>query len=244
MEISIICIYNDQKQLDNCLIKSLRKQSIKYELILVDGSEKKYESCASALNYGVSESHGEILVFTHQDIILKREKELELFTQYISEMPTGTIVGIAGALEKNKFNIGNYTSGLRVNEQLIRKISSPIQVSCVDECFFGMKKSTYNEHKFNEFLCDNWHLYAVEQCLYHRKYEGRVFVYPSQIHHLSKGKINLYYMNGLVKLADEYRENFKYIWTTCYKVNTDYYTIRLLRFIWIMNRKIKRRQLY
>ena len=243
MKVSVICVYNNPKQLEECLIKSLKTQNIEYELLLVDGTKNTFPSGSAALNEGVKKSVGEILIFSHQDIVLKRTDELKQFVEYIENMPEGTIVGAAGALEKNRNNIGNYTSGMELDREPIRKLSSAVQVSCIDECFFGMKKGTYNKHAFNEELCDNWHLYAVEQCLFHRKNLGKVIVYPIQLHHFSRGSINREYMNGLVRLVDEYGRDFKYVWTTCYKVRANYYTVRILRFVWILNRKIRNKTL-
>ena len=96
-------------------------------------------------------------------------------------------------------------------------------------------------HIFDETLCDNWHLYAVEQCLYHRMTGGKVYVFPCQIHHLSKGKINLKYMDGLVMLSKHYHSNFLYIWTTCYKIRCSVLGCLVLRNIWLLNRKIRRK---
>lgn len=239
VKVSVICVYNDRQQLENCLCYGLNKQVIDYELILVDGSKGKFKSSAEALNSGVSQSKGEILIFAHQDVYLKTENDLSEFVNFLASTPKGTIVGVAGALEKHKQNVGNYTSGIEINEVQIYKFNSPMEVSCVDECFFGMTRATYEMHHFDEILCDNWHLYAVEQCLYHRANGGKVYVFPLQVHHSSKGNISLAYMNGLVRLADEYRKDLKYIWTTCYKVKTNYIYIRTLRGIWIINRKLK-----
>lgn len=243
LKISIICVYNNLYQLEECLLKSLKTQNIDYELILIEGVPNKFASCSAALNYGVKKSSGDILIFSHQDIVLKRNDELEQFAEYIIKMPEGTIVGSAGAIETKKINVGNYTSGTKINNELVWNYLSPVQVACVDECFFGMKKSTYNRHKFDEELCDDWHLYAVEQCLFHRRQQGKVFVYPSQIHHLSQGKISRKYMNGLVKLVDEYKKDFKYIWTTCYKLRANYFYVRILRMLWILNRKIRNKDM-
>lgn len=242
MRISIICVYNDSEQLNKCLIRSLKNQNIDYDLILVDGSNGNFSSCASALNYGVTRSNGEILVFTHQDVILKRSDVLECFTDFIMNMPVGTIAGAAGALEKKRNNIGNYTSGLIVDNNVRNSITSPVAVSCIDECFFGMKKSTYDMHKFDETLCDNWHLYSVEQCLFHRMHGDKIYVFPCQIHHLSKGTINLKYMDGLIKLANKYNKDFQYIWTTCYKVRSSTLYCVALRNLWLLNRMIRRKE--
>lgn len=242
MKISIICVHNNKQQLETALLSSLEKLNIDYEMVLIDGSNGKYKSCAEALNYGARKSTGDILIFSHQDIFIKCEKELLKFACFIEEQKKGTIVGIAGAKDSMKTNIGNYTSGGNICINYIENITKPIEVSCIDECFFGMKRSTYNQHPFDEKICDNWHLYAVEQCLFHRNNGDKIYVFPFQIHHLSKGKINLKYMDGLVMLAKRYHKDFKYIWTTCYKVRCSVLYCKALRFIWLLNRKVRRKE--
>lgn len=239
--ISIICVYNNKQQLEECLLRSLKSQDVEYELILVDGSCGKYKSCAEALNSGVKKSNGDILVFAHQDVFLKSKEGLKEFTRFIDNEQIGTIVGCAGAIEKERENKGNYTSGLVVDSSLLNQINDPIQVSCIDECFFGMKRITYDTHHFNESICDNWHLYAVEQCLYHRMNGGIVYVFPLQIHHLSNGKISLKYMDSLVRMSEYYHKHFDYIWTTCYKVRCSPIYCSILRNVWLLNRIIKGR---
>lgn len=241
MKISVICVYNNEKQLNNQLLASLENQQISYEFIGINNVESKFSSAAKALNHGASVASGDILIFSHQDVCLKTENELFNFADFIIKSANGTVVGVAGAVEKNKTNIGNYTSGIEINEEQIYKFNSPVEVSCLDECFFGMSRTTYEMHHFDEILCDNWHLYAVELCLYHRSAGDKIYAYPCQVHHLSKGKISLSYMDGLVKLSDRYSKDFKYIWTTCYKVKCSKGYCRLLRVVWLINRKIRRK---
>lgn len=35
----------------------------------------------------------------------------------------------------------------------------------VDECCFGMTREVFDSLRFNEKVCNGWHLYAVEMCL-------------------------------------------------------------------------------
>lgn len=242
MKLSIICIYNNRKQLDECFLKSLKFQKMRYELILVDGSNGNFKSCAQALNHAASLAKGEILIFSHQDIYLKNDNSLLEITKFIESKPSGTVVGVAGAREGRYKNIGNYTSGLNIVFDSKKCFDKEIEVSCIDECFFGMKNSTYIQHYFDEQLCDNWHLYAVEQCLYHRSKGDKIYVFPLEVHHLSSGKINLKYMDGLIALANSYEGKIKYIWTTCYKVRCSVKICKTLRFLWLLNRRLRRRE--
>ena len=239
--ISVISVYNDSKVLEEQLGKSLKNQNCRYEWIPVANDTNRFSSAASALNEGASKAKGEVLIFLHQDIFFKTENELKLFGERILSHDTGTIVGAAGAVEKEKQNIGVYTSGVLYDSNCLSVDWKEKEVSCVDEFCFGMKRSTFEQHSFDEKLCDNWHLYAVEACLYWRKHGGRVMVVPVQVHHFSKGTISLNYMQGLKRLADYYRSDFCYIWTTCYKVSTSKIWINGLLLIWYLNRKIRRR---
>ena len=240
MKVSIICVYNNIEVYENQLCLSLANQTIPYELRGIDNTDGKFKSSASALNFGVKKAKGNVLIFAHQDIWIKDKVGLEKLACAIENTPAGSIWGVAGAKECLKYNLGNYTSGEKLDEKLIKRIGEPMQVSCVDELLFGMLKETYSWHFFDETICNNWHLYAVEMCLFHRRNGGTVFLCPIEIHHFSQGRISKEYMDNLRCLCDEYRDSFKYIWTTCYKVRTNWLYINFLRWAWIFNRMIKR----
>lgn len=236
MKVSVICVFNNPEQLSKQLINSLNRQDVKFEIIKVDGRCNRYKSAAQALNYGASVAKGDVLIFSHQDIVIEEADGLKRIANFIHEKPIGSVIGVAGAIEGNRRNKGNYISGNDTPE----RIKNPVTASTVDECFFGMRRDTYELHHFDEFLCDDWHLYAVEQCLYHRK-DSKIYIYPIKVHHYSPGKISLKYMDGLIKLADHYHGNYKYIWTTCYKIKSNPLTCRLLRNAWLINRIVRRK---
>lgn len=241
-KVSVICVYNNKEMLENTLMESLKKQDIAYELIAIDNSNNDFASAASALNYGSRKASGDILVYSHQDIFLKSSEELRVFVEAIERCPEGTIVGTQGVKEPSKQYYSNITAGEDFDDSYIDDYANHLfEVSCVDEGFFGIKKTTWNDLKFNEELCDNWHLYCVEMCLHTRKNGNKVYVFPSQLHHFSMGTISLDYMKNLKKLCSVYRNDFKYIWTTCYKVKTSRIYINGLFLAWYLNRKIHRR---
>lgn len=244
MKISVICVYNDKTMFENQLLQSLKMQDIKYELIGLDNSIGKFKSAAAALNYGAGIAQGNILIFSHQDIYLKTNDALKIFARQLERCNAGTIIGTQGVIEKSKIYYSNLTAGSSFNSLLIHDFENILyDVSCVDEGFFGMTRETFFMHPFNEVLCDNWHLYCVEMCLYMRKNGGNVYVCPIQLHHYSYGTISLSYMKGLKALCNEYREDFKYIWTTCYKVKTNRLYINLLILLWCLNRIVRRKSL-
>lgn len=242
MRISVICVYNDNCSLQNQLLDSLQKQNVEYELILLDNREHAFQSAAEALNKGVCQAKGDILIFSHQDIYLKTWEGLEKLADQIEKYPVGTIVGTQGIKEKSKLYYSNLTTGMNYNKELLHRFEEqPYQVSCVDEGLFGMRRKTWEQHPFDEKICDNWHLYCVEACLYARKNGHGVYAIPIQIHHFSRGQISLSYMKNLKSLCKKYRKDFRYIWTTCYKVRTNVIYINCLYCIWVANRAARRR---
>ena len=242
MQISVICVYNDIEAYTSQLLVSLKLQDVEYELIGIDNRERKYPSAAAALNAGAEQAAGDVLVFAHQDITLKSSDGLRKFAEAIAALPVGSVVGTQGVRDRSKVYYENLTAGeTYIADYRYDYPMEPIEVSCVDEGFFGMCKETWERHHFDEVLCDNWHLYAVESCLYNRKTGGHVYVYPIQIHHYSMGTISLGYMQNLKLLCKVYRSDFKYIWTTCYKVSTHPLYINLLVWAWTMNRRLRGR---
>lgn len=240
MVASIICVYNDRNAYEKMLCKSIENQDCEYELIGIDNSNGKFSCAAKALNYGASKANTDVLIFSHQDVYIKTNDAIRSFAKAIQELPVGCIIGTQGVREKKKIYYSNITYGSKFLPDLNHSLENRLyDVASVDEGFFGMKKATWRNHNFDEKLCDNWHLYCVETCLWNRNNNGRVYVYPIQLHHYSMGTITLGYMKNLKLLCKAYRKDFKYIWTTCYKVKTNVFYINMLYILWVFNRKIR-----
>lgn len=244
MTIAVICVYNDIKAYEEMLCASLKNQNISFELIGIDNRKNKFISAAKALNYGAKKSNADVLIFSHQDIYLKDNNSLKRMAKAILKCPIGTIVGTQGVRDKNKKYYSNITAGSEyITEYNYDYKDKLYEVSCVDEGFFGMRRETWEQHNFDEKLCDNWHLYCVEACLWARKNGHKVYVCMIQLHHFSMGRITIGYMDNLRKLCKVYRKDFKYIWTTCYKVRTNVVYINCLYWLWVMNRIVRRKSL-
>lgn len=239
LKIAVICVYNNALQLKEQLIASLNKQDIQYDLICLDNTKQQFSSASKALNYAAKQTDADVLIFTHQDVFIKKENGIREFASAVMDGEIGNIYGSSGARENEKNNIGAYTSGLVYNRSFVSQPDTVQRVSCLDECFFGMKKETYCMYTFDEALCDDWHLYCVEMCLRARKAGKGVFMVPIQLHHFSKGHVTWNYMKCLKKLASTYRPDFRYIWTTVYKVRTTRIYINTLTCLWYLNRKIR-----
>ena len=213
--VSIICVYNDNQQYYKFL-ESLKKQAVQYEVVGVDNCNNSFTSCASALNYGAKKAIGDIFIFSHQDIRFKNDDSLMKFISFC-ESNENKIVGAFGA----------------------RRYEGDDKYYCdsVDECFFGMSRSIFEELGFNEQICDGWHLYAVEMCLRGKDTGIESYRYNCGIEHLSGGVVNKDYMKTFKILLHNYKHQ-KYIWTTCKKMpcNLIYYNVYLL--FWNIKKKL------
>lgn len=79
----------------------------------------------------------------HQDIATTSLKEFGIFITNHPDM----VVGEYGAKQKGEI------------------YEAPYLCETVDECCFGMTCECFNRLRFNEEVCNGWHLYAVEMCL-------------------------------------------------------------------------------
>lgn len=134
--ISIICVYNNDKILNECLKESLQLQKqIEYETIFVDSRKYKFHSAAEALNYAGNLANGEYLIFLHQDIVLVDNTLSEIY-DYCKNNQFG-IMGVAGA----KYDYGEIVDYSKIVHGLKKKNAStnydfrgPLQVDTLDEC--------------------------------------------------------------------------------------------------------------
>lgn len=183
--ISVICVWNNEEQYQNILVHSLNIQDCDYELISIDNRNHAFTSCAAALNWGADHSTGEILIFTHQDISFDKKSSLKEFGQFIKAHPD-IIIGAFGAKQK--------------------AYSEDYLCDTVDECCFGMTREVFDSLRFNEKVCNGWHLYAVEMCL--RAKERTKFgggICNPGIRHFSGGNVDLSYMKKFKQLLVMYK---------------------------------------
>ena len=208
IDLEIVCVYNDEKVFWEELINSLLKQETKYNVRIngIDNTQGKYLSMAEAYNSVLELLKGRWTIFLHQDIVFNSKDSLDGIVHELEKIDTDSIVGSAGVIRNTRKTI--VTEG------------TPIEAETVDECFFGMTTERFKELKFNEQLCDNWHMYAAEICLHNKCLNGKVLIIKADITHLSPGVISKEYVKTLYKLIDFYKKlGVESIWTTCAKVD-------------------------
>jgi len=219
--ISIVCVYNDRKVLDKYLLKSLKNQTAKYELILVENINKNFKSASEALNYGANKANGNYLMFVHQDIDLNSNRWLEDVEEVLKSLNNLGIAGIAGK-SKNGV-VSNAKHGIPPIPAGKIQINNPTKVETVDECLSIIPGSVFKNFKYDEEICTDWHLYSVEYCLRVMKNNLDVFVIPNYIYHASAGySISDSYFLIIENIMKKYQDDYKCIYTTLCNWNSSY----------------------
>ena len=232
--ISIICPSNNEKILNENLIKSLQKQNYKdFELIIVDTIKNKINSAIDALNYGVMKANYENLLFVHHDVIFY-ENDLQNIADWIKKIDDFGIIGVAGIKKQKGGILGNITDGKKNKKISKETIKEPENVFSLDEVLFIVKKKKLEKYPF-DIKNKTWHLYAVEYCLKMKNKGEKVMVIPSNIYHLSDGQsLNNSYFRELRRICKENRKLDKVIYTTV----GSWYTNPILLNMQIIKKKI------
>jgi len=222
--ISIVCVYNNEKILKRCLLDSLKKQSAKYELILLDNTNGKWKSAASALNNGGRIAKGDYIMFVHQDIDLPSPDWLEKVEEIISKISDLGIAGVAGMSEKGKNNEERgrgYISDSGEIWKCANPVKEPEEVQTLDECLFIIPKSVFSKIQFDEKIFDGWHYYAADYCLSVRERLGlKAYVIPAFVFHRSPRKNVKDILKYQIRLYRKHKKYFPKIFTTTGEISS------------------------
>lgn len=237
--ISIISVINNEQRAKEYLLRALNRQNAKYQSLLIDNTSGVYKNAAQAYNYAGSKANGDYLIFVHQDVFFLFRGWLKEIEDYLSTLSDVGVAGLAGMVKPRFLNefelfsryfllnkIGNYRLwfSLYGRGNLLQEIggqpgpgriiSEPVPVQTVDELMLIVPAKVFETNKFDEKVCDNWHLYGVDFSLTVSKKGLKTYVLPSSAIHHSGGKIDSFYVQTLKKLIEKH-EMEKIINTTC-----------------------------
>lgn len=255
--LSIVCVYNDKRVLECCLLGSLKNQTANHELLALDNTKGQFKSAAEALNYGGRLAKGKYIMFVHQDVDLCSNTWLEEAEKILESISGLGIAGVAGMS-------GNGNTNRERGRNIIKHgkpatfwswgtaIQKPEPVQTLDECLIIIPKSIFDILQFDQKICDNWHIYAVDYCLSVQKIGFGVYAIPMFIYHrstgasiksrlqtvLSLGGLPHEYYQTLGKLLRKHKTNFKQVYTTVEDWNTSYPLV-LQRIQKLANRGLK-----
>ena len=218
--ISIIVVYNNERTLNEILLKSLKNQTAKFELIKLNNTKRQFKSAAEALNHGAKKAKGKYIMFVHQDVELDSDSWLENTENYLESMSNLGVAGVAGMSEQGT-NYAERIRGFISNCGTIwgKPFEKPEEVHTLDELLLIVPRSIFNKLKFDEKNFDNWHCYGVDYCLCIQQMGLKVYVIPAFVYHrslLTNVKDLIVYQK---RLYNKHIKSFRYIYTTAGKIN-------------------------
>lgn len=219
--LTVVCCYNNTEQY-NEFVELLKKQTEEICLIGIDNSGNKFQSCSKAYNSVLNDIKTKYVVFSHQDIIFEENDILARFNGYLEQIDVYDILGVAGARngEKNIYTNICEENGEYAGEERILGIQ---EFDNVDECFFGGTTEGFRKNPFDEEICNDWHLYAVERCLNAKVNGHKVYACDIRLIHKSKGRISHGFNVNLYQICKKYAGDFKRIRTTCANTSTAFW---------------------
>lgn len=212
--LSVICVSNDPKKVQEMLVKSCESQHFEHELVILENQGNQYRSGAQALNAGARQASGDILMFVHQDVQFSDPKFFGTLVDYLEGFSEQTIVGVAGIKDRTGV-ITNITQGSDHRDAGDVKLVKPEEAQTLDEVLILLKRETFDSLTFDEKTCDDWHLYGVDLCLSAGEKGIKSFVVPVNMHHASSGRLSYGYVRSFARLLRKYRKTYPFIYTTC-----------------------------
>jgi hypothetical protein len=183
----------------------------------VDNSLGKWNSAASALNWGARDAKGDILMFVHQDFEFGSSDWLEKCEKFCDETENLGAAGVAGKGEGKEI-VSNITDRWPVPKRVSRSdVKEVTKVQTLDECLIVIPRGVFARFQFDEKTCDSWHLYAVDMSLTLLENGLGVFVLPLPGYHRSNNQSlrSGSYFETLKEVLKKHKESFTMVHTTC-----------------------------
>jgi len=184
--ISVVCVYNKERILQDVLLKSLANQTAEYELITVDNRSSIFKSAAEALNYGGEKAKGDYIMFVHQDMWLGSNSWLEDVEDMLRSIPDLGVAGMAGMSEEGRTYHERRRWSIEDFGELWQEIGlvkQPEEVQTLDECLLIVPRAVFDKLKFDEKTFDGWDCYGADYCLCVRHLGLKAFVIPAHCDH-------------------------------------------------------------
>ncbi len=224
---SIVCTYNNEKVMDDYLLRGLKEQTSSFELIKVDNTSGTIKSAAEGLNRGGRSAKGDYIIFMHQDVYFMSGEWLEKAESFLRKIPDLGVAGIAGmrkAKAAGAFKVGEipvenracfvYQGPEKKPKMYGNAFAGPIEVQTLDEQLLIVPGNVFTGIKFDEKTCDGWHLYGVDYSLSVKKAGLKAYVLPLPVWHLSSRPMGDEYYITLDKILKKHKRE-KVIYTTC-----------------------------
>lgn len=224
----IICSINPErckKTLDN-ISKTI---GIEYETIIFDNRIKKFGIC-KVYNLCAEKAIFPYLCFIHEDVFIETVEWGKHIIEFIEETPECGVVGVAGGLQvtrnftswwssdkiinvhygynggNNKYLKLNYNNHDYVNPNNYNYA----QVVCIDGLMQCVRKTIWNEIRFDDNNYSGFHFYDVDFSFsVSQKYKNYVLL-DIDIYHDSSGSFNESYVKNMFLFQKKWRKKLPY----------------------------------
>jgi GT2 family glycosyltransferase len=240
--LSIVCVYNNEETLNRVFLKSIEKQTVDVELILLDNRGSQFKSAAEALNEGGRRAKGEFVVFAHQDMWFSDLSWMEKAEKLLPTLPGLGIAGVAGTSEKGKSRRERLKTSIEVfNKPFwdeIGLVSEPEEVQTLDECVLVIPSKLFETLKFDSQVFDGWDCYGADYCLSAKKLGYKAYVLPlTSTHCCKRGNHYVWEFPLLLeyqqRLYKKHGKQYKTIYTYLLDINRKSLAIQsLLKTLW------------
>lgn len=232
--ISVISVMNNETVAREFLLRGLSRQDSKFELLLVDNRASTYKSASEAYNVTGTKANGDYLMFVHQDVLLLSRNGLREAEEWLSTQTRVGLAGVVGMLKpkfanqievctryyllqklgkyylwNQRYGRGNVFHGFERERALPwggRFISDVVPVQTVDELILIVPACVFESVKFDESVCDYWHLYGVDFSLTVSQKGYKVCVLPCFVLHQSTGTVTKFLISSGRKLIKKHKQ--------------------------------------
>jgi hypothetical protein len=160
MNVSLVCVFNNQAVREECLDRSLAGADLdRVELVAVDNTDQRFATAGAALNHGARLARHDVVCFVHQDVYLHSlSRLLEVAERLGADAGDWGLLGAAG-IDADGAVVGL----LRDRVQLIGASAiEPVEVDSLDEVLFLARRELVLREPLAEDSDLAWHAYAVE----------------------------------------------------------------------------------
>lgn len=205
-----------------------------YELVVVDNSENRYD-IFSAYNYGVAQSKGDILLFAHEDLVMRSHGWGAALEQYMVDDPEIGMIGVVGTQCLSKAPRGWNTFGVqgRNIKPICRLVQMTInsedvfegekgfrmtgynpdsveiiQAMAVDGLFFAIRRSLFDNGsiRFDEETYGGFHVYDIDISMQVAQHKKVMIMLDVELKHISVGSYDKKYYESYYKYYMKWKD--------------------------------------
>lgn len=205
---------------------------VDYEIVVVDNHDNSH-NIFTAYNLGVSEAHGDILCFLHEDLIMQTKNWGATVEQHFREKPEMGMLGVVGSHvvpSQGDWRVGYArhhvlsfiqripTFGKQakyMTKHTVDGISSNMtEVATLDGVWFCIPQRLFNEHKlyFDDQTFDSFHVYDLDISMQVLQAGMKLYLCDDiLLEHFSEGNYSTGFLTSLQKFQKKWKDKLPVI---------------------------------